>query len=54
MIELEYKPDIEIAMKLINAWYNQEMIDRPPIRSSAHNAEFSFKEIHSYLKTLCR
>ena len=39
-IELEDKPDFEKAMQRIYAWYNQEMIDRPPIRFSAHNAEY--------------
>ena len=35
-LELEGKPDFEKAMQRIYAWYNQEMIDRPPIRFSAH------------------
>lgn len=39
-IELQNKPDFEMAMKRIYAWYNQEMIDRPPIRFSAHNVDF--------------
>ena len=39
-MELEGKPDFEKAMQRIYAWYNQEMIDRPPIRFSAHNAEY--------------
>ena len=34
-LELEGKPDFEKAMQRIYAWYNQEMIDRPPIRFSA-------------------
>lgn len=40
-LDLKYKPDFEIAMKRIYAWYNQQMIDRPPIRFTAHNADFS-------------
>jgi hypothetical protein len=40
-LELEYKPDFDKAMERIYAWYEQEMIDRPPIRFSAHNAEYS-------------
>lgn len=40
-VELEKKPDFNQAMKRIYAWYEQEMIDRPPIRFSAHNAEYS-------------
>jgi len=40
-VELETKPDFEKAMERIYAWYDQEIIDRAPIRFSAHNAEFS-------------
>jgi hypothetical protein len=40
-IDLEKKPDFEQCMKRIYAWYNQEMIDRAPVRFSAHNAEYS-------------
>jgi hypothetical protein len=43
-IDLEHKPDFEKSMKRIYAWYNQELIDRVPIRFSAHNAEFN--EVH--------
>ena len=43
-IELEQKPDFERSMKRIYAWFNQELIDRPPIRFSSHNAEYS--EVH--------
>ena len=32
ILELEGKPDFGTAMKRIYAWYEQEMIDRPPIR----------------------
>jgi len=40
-LELEQKPDFDNAMERIYAWYEQEMIDRPPIRFSAHNAEYA-------------
>ena len=40
-VELEKKPDFEKAMKRVYAWYEQELLDRPPIRFSAHNAEYS-------------
>lgn len=40
-VELEQKPDFEACMKRIYAWYNQEITDRPPIRFSAHNAEYN-------------
>lgn len=39
-VELEQKPDFEQCMKRIYAWYNQEIIDRAPIRFAAHNAEY--------------
>lgn len=38
---LENMPDYEMAMKRIYAWYEQEIIDRPPIRFTAHNAGFN-------------
>ncbi len=44
-VELEKKPDFEQAMERIYAWYDQQIIDRPPIRFSAHNAEYG--EEHS-------
>jgi hypothetical protein len=40
-VELENKPDFEQAMERIYAWYNQEIIDRVPVRFSAHNDEYS-------------
>jgi hypothetical protein len=40
-VELEQKPDFEKSMERIYAWYNQEIIDRAPIRFSAHNAEYN-------------
>lgn len=40
-VDLESKPDFEKAMQRIYAWYEQEMIDRPPIRFSAHNADYA-------------
>ena len=40
-LELEKKPDFDQAMQRIYAWYEQEMIDWPSIRVSAHNTEYS-------------
>jgi hypothetical protein len=40
-VELEKKPDFEKSMERIYAWFDQEIIDRVPIRFSAHNAEYS-------------
>lgn len=39
-IELEAKPDFKQAMQRIYAWYEQEIVDRPPVRFTRHNAEF--------------
>lgn len=39
--ELETKPDFDRCMERIYAWYEGEIIDRPPIRFSAHNSEYS-------------
>jgi len=37
-IEIEGMPRFDLAMKRIEAWYENEIIDRPPIRFFAHNA----------------
>lgn len=37
-MELETKPDYAEAMARIEAWYQQQVIDRPPVRFSRHNA----------------
>lgn len=39
-LELESKPDFAQAMQRIDAWFAHEMIDRPPVRFSRHNAEY--------------
>jgi len=39
--ELDCKPDFEKAMERIYAWYSQAILDRPPVRFSAHNAEYA-------------
>ena len=38
-VELETKPDFEKAMERIYAWYENEIIDRAPIRFSSHNEQ---------------
>jgi hypothetical protein len=35
---LENKPDVEQAMRRVEAWFAGEMLDRPPVRFMAHNA----------------
>lgn len=38
---LERKPDFVECMKRIYAWYDHQVIDRVPIRFSAHNADYA-------------
>jgi len=40
MFYLENKPDFDKAMERVNAWYDFELLDRPPVRFFAHNAQF--------------
>ena len=37
-IEIEGMPHFDLAMKRVYAWFENEIIDRPPIRFMAHNA----------------
>lgn len=37
-IELEGMPHFEMAMKRVYAWFENQIIDRPPIRFQAHNS----------------
>jgi hypothetical protein len=39
-LELETKPDFVACMKRIYAWYDGEILDRAPVRFSAHNEEY--------------
>ncbi len=39
-IELESKPDFDQAIDRVYAWYEQQIIDRPPVRFTRHNAEY--------------
>lgn len=38
------KDDAEMALKRIYAWYEGQIIDRPPIRFAAHNAQYNQAE----------
>ncbi len=40
-VALETKPDFDQAMDRIYAWYEQQVIDRPPVRFSRHNALYA-------------
>lgn len=39
--QLEKKPDFLKCMERIYAWYDHQVIDRVPVRFSAHNADYS-------------
>jgi len=41
MMELQNKPDFARALERIDAWFAGELLDRPPIRFSLHNAEYA-------------
>ena len=40
-MELQGQPDFEMAMKRVSAWFAHELLDRPPVRFSEHNADFA-------------
>jgi len=40
-MELQGKPDFDMAMRRIDAWFAHDMLDRPPVRFAEHNAEYS-------------
>lgn len=40
-MELQCKPDLDLALKRVEAWFEHEIIDRAPIRFSQHNADYS-------------
>jgi len=37
-VEIEGMPQFDMAMKRVYAWFENEIIDRPPVRFQAHNA----------------
>lgn len=45
-MEIAGKPDFDEALKRVEAWFNHEMLDRPPVRFSQTNAQFSTAEQH--------
>ena len=40
-MDLQGKPDFEEALHRIEAWFNHETLDRPPVRFAEHNADFA-------------
>ncbi|AEF81468.1 hypothetical protein [Leadbettera azotonutricia] len=43
-VEIECKPDMEKSLERIYAWYAGEVLDRPPVRFSRHNAEYEIAD----------
>jgi len=39
----QYKPDFDMCLARIYAWYEQRIIDRPPVRFHHHNIEYEKK-----------
>jgi hypothetical protein len=37
-VEIEGMPDFSTSMKRVYAWYQNQILDRPPVRFIAHNA----------------
>ncbi len=40
-MELKNKPDMETCLKRIEEWFKGNLMDRPPVRFSQHNADFN-------------
>jgi hypothetical protein len=40
-MDLQGKPDFEEALRRIEAWFNHQTLDRPPVRFAEHNADFA-------------
>lgn len=51
-LELESKPDFVESMKRIYAWYDGEVLDRAPVRFSAHNELYGVIDQNRNWKTL--
>lgn len=51
-LDLETKPDFVQCMKRVYAWFDGEIIDRVPVRFSAHNEEFDNVQEANSWKTL--
>ena len=39
-MELKSKPDFEMAMRRVNAWFEGDILDRAPVRFSRHNSQY--------------
>lgn len=51
-MDLEFKPDFEQSIQRVYAWLEGEILDRPPIRFSRHNAEFELKRHNRHWPTV--
>jgi hypothetical protein len=43
-VEAEFKSDMEQALERVYAWYQGELLDRPPVRFSRHNEEYELTD----------
>lgn len=50
-VELETKPDYEESMRRVYAWYENNIIDRVPVRFSAHNSEYNVVDTENHWPT---
>ena len=50
--ELTSKPDFEDCIKRVYAWYEKDIIDRPPVRFSVHNSFVKKNTIQREFKSL--
>ena len=41
MMALQTKPDFERCMKRVEAWFEGDLLDRPPVRFGAHNVQYN-------------
>jgi len=51
MYDLETKPDFEMAMRRVEAWFKNDIIDRAPVRFSKHNAQYDAAKEHASKKS---
>lgn len=51
-LELECKPDFLKSMERIEAWFEGELVDRAPVRFSAHNSFVNEKHLNRKWKTV--
>lgn len=53
-LSLSTKPDAEHALQRVEAWFAAQMLDRSPVRFSAHNVDFICKGPMRHLSKIAR